>query len=264
MNSFRFLERGIEAEIERQTAILEGGGDGRAGDAPLRPRRRLADAAALQGVRARLPLLPRARPGPARADRGDAPRGARGTAGAASRTPRALHDRARALRGGSRAHSPSMRSRRVLRAGGGAGGTGSVQGARKLGHGRAGARAARGRCRRGPAEPRKATPEAVAALAGLVEGKTISHGAGKQVLAELVAEGGDPARIVEDRGLAQIADAGELEADRRPRDRGEARGRRAGPRGKEKAIGRIVGAVMKETKGRADGGAVAELIRERL
>src|SRR5882757_5650035 len=32
----------------------------------------------------------------------------------------------------------------------------------------------------------KATPEAVAALAGLVEGKTISHGAGKQVLAKLV------------------------------------------------------------------------------
>ena len=38
----------------------------------------------------------------------------------------------------------------------------------------------------------KATPEAVAALAGLVEDKTISHGAGKQVLAKLVEEGGDP------------------------------------------------------------------------
>ena len=39
MNSFRFLERGIEAEIERQAAILDGGGRGRAGDAPLRPAR---------------------------------------------------------------------------------------------------------------------------------------------------------------------------------------------------------------------------------
>jgi aspartyl-tRNA(Asn)/glutamyl-tRNA(Gln) amidotransferase subunit B len=34
--------------------------------------------------------------------------------------------------------------------------------------------------------------------------------------------------------------------------------------GNAKAIGRIVGAVMKETKGRADGGAVQKLIRERL
>ena len=40
MNSFRFLERGIEAEIERQIAIWESGGDGRPGDAPLRSRRR--------------------------------------------------------------------------------------------------------------------------------------------------------------------------------------------------------------------------------
>ncbi|HEY7267670.1 MAG TPA: GatB/YqeY domain-containing protein, partial [Solirubrobacterales bacterium] len=34
--------------------------------------------------------------------------------------------------------------------------------------------------------------------------------------------------------------------------------------GNEKAIGRLVGAVMKETKGRADGGTVTKLIRERL
>ena len=57
----------------------------------------------------------------------------------------------------------------------------------------------------------KATPESVASLAGLVEAKTISHGAGKQVLAKLVAEGGDPAKIVESEGLAQISDSGELE-----------------------------------------------------
>ena len=34
--------------------------------------------------------------------------------------------------------------------------------------------------------------------------------------------------------------------------------------GNEKAIGRIVGAVMKETKGRADGGEVQRLIHEKL
>ena len=39
MNSFRFLERGIEAELERQQRLLEERRDGRPGDAPLRPRR---------------------------------------------------------------------------------------------------------------------------------------------------------------------------------------------------------------------------------
>ena len=47
---------------------------GRAADAALRPPDRLADHPALEGVRARLPLLPRARSGPAGTDRGDAAR----------------------------------------------------------------------------------------------------------------------------------------------------------------------------------------------
>ncbi|HEX3293959.1 MAG TPA: Asp-tRNA(Asn)/Glu-tRNA(Gln) amidotransferase subunit GatB [Solirubrobacterales bacterium] len=110
----------------------------------------------------------------------------------------------------------------------------------------------------------KATPEAVAALAGLVEGKTISHGAGKQVLAKLVEDGGDPAEIVEREGLAQISDTSELEGvvDRAIEAEPEAAEQLR--QGNEKAIGRIVGAVMKETKGRADGSAVTKLIRERL
>jgi aspartyl-tRNA(Asn)/glutamyl-tRNA(Gln) amidotransferase subunit B len=110
----------------------------------------------------------------------------------------------------------------------------------------------------------KATPEAVASLAGLVEAKTISHGAGKQVLAKLVAEGGDPAEIVEREGLAQISDSSELEEIVDRAIETEAEAAEQVRQGNEKAIGRIVGAVMKETKGRADGGSVTTLIRERL
>jgi aspartyl-tRNA(Asn)/glutamyl-tRNA(Gln) amidotransferase subunit B len=110
----------------------------------------------------------------------------------------------------------------------------------------------------------KATPESVAGLAGLVERKTISHGAGKHVLARLVADGGDPAEIVESEGLAQISDSSELEAivDRAIEAEPEAADQVR--QGNQKAIGRLVGAVMKETKGRADGGAVTRLIRQRL
>ncbi len=110
----------------------------------------------------------------------------------------------------------------------------------------------------------KATPEAVAALVGLVEAKTISHGAGKQVLAKLVAEGGDPAKIVDAEGLSQISEGSELDGIVDRAIEAEAEAAEQVRRGNEKAIGRIVGAVMKETKGRADGGAVTKLIRERL
>jgi len=84
------------------------------------------------------------------------------------------------------------------------------------------------------------------------------------VLERLVAEGGDPAEIVESEGLAQISDSSELEAivDRAIEAESEAAEQVRG--GNERAIGRIVGAVMKETKGRADGGAVTRLIKERL
>jgi aspartyl-tRNA(Asn)/glutamyl-tRNA(Gln) amidotransferase subunit B len=110
----------------------------------------------------------------------------------------------------------------------------------------------------------KATPEAVAALAGLVEAKTISHGSGKQVLAKLVEGGGDPAQIVEQEGLAQISDSSELEAIVDRAIEAEPEAAEQVRQGNDKAIGRLVGAVMKESKGRADGGAVTKLIKERL
>jgi aspartyl-tRNA(Asn)/glutamyl-tRNA(Gln) amidotransferase subunit B len=111
----------------------------------------------------------------------------------------------------------------------------------------------------------KVEPAALAALIGLVQEKKISHGSGKAVLAALVAEGGDPAAIVEREGLAQMsADSGELEAivtaavEANPEAAEQVRA------GNQKAIGAIVGTVMKETKGRADGGEVNRLIREQL
>jgi aspartyl-tRNA(Asn)/glutamyl-tRNA(Gln) amidotransferase subunit B len=85
------------------------------------------------------------------------------------------------------------------------------------------------------------------------------------VLAGLVAEGGDPEAIVEREGLAQMsADDGELESivaaavEANPEAAEQVRA------GNAKAIGAIVGAVMRETKGRADGGEVNRLIREQL
>jgi aspartyl-tRNA(Asn)/glutamyl-tRNA(Gln) amidotransferase subunit B len=114
-----------------------------------------------------------------------------------------------------------------------------------------------------PADSR-VTPAAMATLVGMVSAKLISVGAGRQVLDRLVAEGGDPGEIVRAEGLEAIGSGDELgeivaaalaanpDAARRIRE------------GNAKAIGPIVGHVMRETKGRADGGEVTRLVNEQL
>jgi aspartyl-tRNA(Asn)/glutamyl-tRNA(Gln) amidotransferase subunit B len=110
----------------------------------------------------------------------------------------------------------------------------------------------------------KVSPGSLANLVRLVQEKKISHGSGKTVLAALVAEGGEPAAIVEREGLAQMSDSGELEAivEKAMADNPDAVEKIR--EGNDKAIGAIVGAVMRETKGRADGGEVNRIIREKL
>ena len=110
----------------------------------------------------------------------------------------------------------------------------------------------------------KLLPAALAELVGMVERRSLSRGAAKEVLGELTMEGGDPKDIVEARGLAPIADTGELEAivERAIEANGPAVEQIR--KGKGQAAGAIVGAVMKETKGRADGAEVNRLIREKL
>jgi aspartyl-tRNA(Asn)/glutamyl-tRNA(Gln) amidotransferase subunit B len=83
------------------------------------------------------------------------------------------------------------------------------------------------------------------------------------VLDTLAAEGGDPAGIVESKGLGR-AGGDELEeiVDRALADQADAVEKVKA--GEQKAIGAIVGAVMKETMGRADGKEVQRMIRDRI
>jgi aspartyl-tRNA(Asn)/glutamyl-tRNA(Gln) amidotransferase subunit B len=109
----------------------------------------------------------------------------------------------------------------------------------------------------------KVTPQAFSALVAMVVAKDVAQSAAKEVLATLVADGGEPAAIVAAAGLGRTDD-GELAAivDRAMAEQADAVEKVRG--GNEKAIGAIVGAIMRETKGRADGGEVQRLIRERL
>lgn len=110
----------------------------------------------------------------------------------------------------------------------------------------------------------KVDPAALAALVDLVLAKTINRKAGEQVLDVLVAEGGDPAAIVEAQGLAAVGGGDELRPivqealDANPDVVEKLK------TGNMKPIGAIVGHVMKQTKGRADGGEVTKIVREIL
>ena len=105
---------------------------------------------------------------------------------------------------------------------------------------------------------------ALAALVGLVQAKRVSVGAGRQVLDRLVAEGGDPLAIVEAEGLAAMDSADELADIVAAALKANSAAAERVREGNAKAIGPIVGHVMRETKGRADGTEVARLVNEQL
>ncbi|HMT05159.1 MAG: Asp-tRNA(Asn)/Glu-tRNA(Gln) amidotransferase subunit GatB [Solirubrobacterales bacterium] len=115
-----------------------------------------------------------------------------------------------------------------------------------------------------PLTEAKVTPAGLATLISLVADRKISHGAGKTVLEEMVASGAEPVTVVAEKGLEQISDSGELEKiviqaiEDNPKPAEQIRA------GNEKAIGALVGAVMKATQGRADGGEVNRLLRQHL
>ena len=120
--------------------------------------------------------------------------------------------------------------------------------------------------RLGDADPESSnvTPAALAKLAGMVASKTVTQGAAKQVLDTLVADGGDPQQIVDAQGLGAVGGADELapvvraalEANPDVADKLRT--------GDMKAIGVIIGHVMKETRGRADGKEVTAIVRSEL
>lgn len=107
------------------------------------------------------------------------------------------------------------------------------------------------------------TPAALASLVAMVQQRRVSAAAAKELLDRLVEEGGEPERLVSELGL-ELAEADELEAivERAIRENEDAVAKIRG--GKVQAIGAIVGAVMRATQGRADGAEVQRLVRAKL
>ena len=109
-----------------------------------------------------------------------------------------------------------------------------------------------------------ASPAQVAALQRLVDDGKLNDKLARVVLEGVLAGEGDPERVMADRGLEVVSDTGALTAAvdaaiaANPDVAAKIRD------GKLAAVGALVGAVMKATRGQADAGSARRLILERL
>ena len=108
------------------------------------------------------------------------------------------------------------------------------------------------------------TPENYAELICLVASGEINSSAAQTILAEMYKTGGDPSDIIEEKGLRQVSDEGELESivDKIIADNQQSADDYK--KGKENAMKFLVGQVMKETKGKANPQIVQEILKKKL
>lgn len=110
----------------------------------------------------------------------------------------------------------------------------------------------------------KFAPTAIRELVGLVECGQISNRIAQEVFAEMFETGKAPAAIVEEQGLAQMNDSGELETmcreviEANPAPADDFRN------GKETALNFLKGQVMKASRGKANPKMVGELLAKIL
>ena len=108
------------------------------------------------------------------------------------------------------------------------------------------------------------SPERLAELLVIIDKGTISGKIAKSVIEEMYSTSKDAQTIVKEKGLAQISDEGALLGiidnvlAANPQSVEDYRA------GKDRAIGFLVGQIMKATKGQANPGLVNQLLKEKL
>ena len=110
----------------------------------------------------------------------------------------------------------------------------------------------------------KITPAALAALIALVDAKTINMPAAKEVFQVLFENGGDPAAVVKEKGLAQVSDTGAIDAFAAQAIAANEKVAAEFRAGKEAALMFLVGQVMKLSRGKANPQLAAEALRRKL
>lgn len=110
----------------------------------------------------------------------------------------------------------------------------------------------------------KADETALIKLSELVSANKLSSTAAKEVLNELLEKGGDPEDVAKQKNLLQVSDESEIikivnkAIEDNPQAASDVRN------GETKAIGFLVGQVMKESKGKANPSLAQDLIKKQL
>lgn len=108
------------------------------------------------------------------------------------------------------------------------------------------------------------TAEGLAGMIKLITDGTISSKIAKKVFAELIEHGGDAAQIVKEKGLIQVSDSGQLLAwvnealDNNPKSIEDYKN------GRDRAIGFLVGQIMKASKGQANPQMINKMLLEEI
>lgn len=110
----------------------------------------------------------------------------------------------------------------------------------------------------------KLTGQGLGEMIGLIEKGTISSKIAKTVFKEMLTSGKLPAQVVEEQGLVQISDEGAILAIVNEVIADNPASVEDYKAGKEKAIGFLVGQVMKRSKGKANPGLANKLLVEAL
>jgi aspartyl-tRNA(Asn)/glutamyl-tRNA(Gln) amidotransferase subunit B len=106
--------------------------------------------------------------------------------------------------------------------------------------------------------------EQLGALIDLIADGTISRRLAKDVFAEMVASGADPAAIVETKGLRQLTDTSAIEAAIDAVLAAQADKVAEYRAGRDKLYGFFVGQIMRATQGKANPALVNQLIKKKL
>ncbi|MCM0759800.1 Asp-tRNA(Asn)/Glu-tRNA(Gln) amidotransferase subunit GatB [Sporomusa sphaeroides DSM 2875] len=259
LNSFRSVQRGLEYEVERQTDVLEDGGriiqetrswdEAKGVTRSMRSKEQahdyryfpepelvpiMVDPAKVESIRAQLPELPDARKARMMADHGLSAYDAETIT--ASRAMADYFDAA--VKAGAEAKAAANWLM---------GDVSKHLNAANI-----------------PVEACPVTAAKLAGLIALIDKGTISGKIAKTVFEGMWESGKDAETIVKEQGLVQISDEGAIVAivdgviAANPQSVADFNA------GKEKAIGFLVGQVMKQSKGRANPELVNKLLKERL
>jgi aspartyl-tRNA(Asn)/glutamyl-tRNA(Gln) amidotransferase subunit B len=101
-------------------------------------------------------------------------------------------------------------------------------------------------------------------LSQLVSDNKLSSTAAKEIFAEVLTSGDDPEKLATDKNLLQVSDEGEIAKIVDQVIKNNAKAAEDVKNGEMKAIGFLVGQVMKESKGKANPSLAQELIKKRL